>query len=237
MHFGELAGEHLYLRRGERVWRKIRVEIIGTEHVERVLERGRGAIYVGAHLGNWELGACHVCRSWLPLTAIALEVEGNPLLQRLLDGHRRRLGLSVQYARTSGAFESLRVLRRNEVLVMLSDLRTRGRGVMAPFLGIPAHTQTGAALLAGRSGAGLLTAYAYRAGFLEHRIVIEEPIPLHPPEAGPKDTEAWNAYLAETTKRINDRLSAAILAHPDQWMWMHRRFEKPSQRHGYTVIE
>ncbi len=230
-HFGEALGENLYLRRGEAAFRSFRADFEGLEHVETVLAQGRGVLFVTGHIGNWEIFGLRYIREVGPAGCVAMPFEDNPRLQKIIDEHRRRIGYQVFYTRGTDMVALARSLRKNQSVVLLADLRTRGKGVMAPFLGIPAHTQVGAAALAARTGAGLIVAHGHRVGPKHHRLVFEEPLSLDPPDAGPRDPEAWERYLLETTTRINERLTACIMERPEQWMWMHRRFPKPTARH------
>ncbi len=235
-HFGCVVGEQAYLRRGGKAWEAFQVEFEGLEKVDEVLKRGRGLVCTTAHLGNWELCAAYIVKYNLPFTYIALRIPKNQELQDILDEHRKRLGLEIVYARGTGAVASMRMLKKNRIVVLLTDLRTQGAGVMAPFLGIPAHSQVGAAHLAGLTGAGIIYSSCIRTGPWKYHVVFRDPWYADPPPGGSKDTPAWNAYLVRTTERINREISEVIFQYPEQWMWMHRRFEKPSRRRN-TVIE
>ena len=234
-HFGEALGENLFLRRGDASFHSFRAEFEGLEHVQEVLARGRGLLFVTGHLGNWEIFGLRYVRDVGPIGCVAMPIEDNPGLQEIVDEHRRRIGYQVFYTRGTDMVALARSLRKNNSVVLLADLRTRGKGVTVPFLGIPAHTQVGAAALAARTGAGLIVAHGRRVGPRHHRLVFEKPLTLEPPEAGPRDPEAWERYLLETTTRISERLSAGILGCPEQWMWMHRRFPKPTDRHDLST--
>ncbi len=47
------------------------VEVVGKEHLDRGLERGRGVILASTHLGNWELAAVMVAQWGYALHAVA----------------------------------------------------------------------------------------------------------------------------------------------------------------------
>src|SRR5580765_3964487 len=47
------------------------VEIVGLEHMEASLARGRGVIFASSHLGNWELGAVMVAQLGYAIYAVA----------------------------------------------------------------------------------------------------------------------------------------------------------------------
>ena len=47
------------------------IEIVGREHLEEALSRGRGCIIASSHLGNWELGAVMIAQLGYTLHAVA----------------------------------------------------------------------------------------------------------------------------------------------------------------------
>ena len=47
------------------------VDVVGREHLERALERGRGVIFTATHIGNWELAAVMVAQWGYALHAVA----------------------------------------------------------------------------------------------------------------------------------------------------------------------
>ena len=89
--------------------------------------------------------------------------------------------------------------------------------MFVPFFGVRASTSPGPALIALRAGVRVIPAACFRIGPDRHRMVIRPPLPL--PETGDraKDVELLTA-------RANEALEAFVRAHPEQWMWSHRRF-------------
>ena len=114
----------------------------------------------------------------------------------------------------------LRVLRRGEILGLLMDQDTNVQGVFAPFFGRPAHTPVGPVRLAMRTGAPLVPMALYREGEGYH-LVVQPPIPL--PDTGDREAD-----LREGVARCNRTLEALIRRHPEQWVWMHRRWKTKS---------
>jgi KDO2-lipid IV(A) lauroyltransferase len=72
-------------------------------------------------------------------------------------------------------------------------------------------------LLALRTGAPIIPAYALRDRPDHHVATLEAPI--EPPASGDRQAD-----VTELTARCNRAMEAAIRKHPEQWMWAHRRF-------------
>jgi len=68
------------------------VEVRGWEHIEAARRRGRGAILIGGHIGNWELAAAYMALRGLPIQVVARRIYLAPLDQKLTE-MRERMGL------------------------------------------------------------------------------------------------------------------------------------------------
>jgi KDO2-lipid IV(A) lauroyltransferase len=195
-----------------------RVELGGLEHLDAALARGRGALVVSAHYGNWEiLPACIVGAGHRG--AVVVRVQGHPLLEALVTRARRKGGYALIDKR-QGLRAILGTLRDGGVVGMLLDQNaTRAEGLFVPFFGHPASTSRGLALIARRSGAPVLPAFIRRTAPGRHRLEIEPPLP-----------EGGDA--AALTARVNAAIEAAIRRAPEQWLWMHRRWRtRPAAVH------
>jgi len=194
-----------------------RVEFAGLEHLEKALQRGRGAIVVTAHYGHWEL-IPSAARFRLPEVEVTPtgRTLGNPFVHAMV-ASRRNLGGGVVLERDTA--EIIRALRRNAAVGILVDLRrSRKRGgILVPFLGRRAWTTHGPATIARRTGAAVIPAFTRRIQGLRHRI---EFLPeLEQPRGGD-----LHADTAAATAALNDALGGFILAEPSFWLWVHRRW-------------
>ena len=117
----------------------------------------------------------------------------------------------------------IRALRRAELLALLVDIRTEGEGRWVEFLGRPAYTLTGPAVLAAQTGASVIFGYGVRIRPWDYRFVFQPPVELQvpPDRSGPQ----WEGYILTLLESLNNRLSTIIEQFPEQWMWMHRRHD------------
>jgi len=114
----------------------------------------------------------------------------------------------------------VQALSQNRLVGILIDQRAkRSRGVWADFFGRKVPTAPGLAVMAMRSGAPVVPVFIVRDGFQKHRLLIKEPIELVLTGDIQKDVEI-------NTQRFTDTLEAMIRQYPDQWLWIHRRWER-----------
>ena len=191
--------------------------IEGQDHLDRALARGRGVIILAPHMGNFELGIRALSACGVKVTAVARRAR-NPLVDAWLRRHRQEGGAEVIDHR-GAARGILQALRRGRAVPLLNDQYVRREhGVWAPFFALRASTSPSAAILSQRSGAPVVPMYTLRTGLDEHRIVIEPAI-----DPGPGRAPSRHDVIARTTA-FNRWLERVIRAHPEQWLWAHRRF-------------
>ncbi len=194
---------------------------------ERVLSPGRAAVIATAHTGNWDLLGCGAAARW-PLTVVTKRLSIG-VLDRLWQGLRRGRGVSLVGA-GGAARAAARALGRGELVAMMIDQAPeRERGARrAAFMGRPAWVDLAPALVAMRARVPLVVVLSHRCADGTHAAdlagVIEPP--AHPgrdwPEAAMQQATAW--------------LEAHVRQHPEQWLWMHRRWkDAPAAARGPVV--
>ena len=193
-----------------------RVSITGREHVEQGVERGKGLFLVSAHLGNFELAMRAMGVLGVPILVIGRPMR-NKLLYARLERSRTRGGQVRLVDRDQAALPMLRAIRRNGAVgVMLDQYVRKSRGVFVPLFGVRCSTSPVVAAIALRTGATLLCGTVARDG-PDHHVVRFSPIEV--PEVG-EGEDAVEVVTAACNRAIEER----IRAHPDQWLWGHRRY-------------
>jgi KDO2-lipid IV(A) lauroyltransferase len=189
------------------------VEITGRHHLDRALARGEGAIALSGHIGNWELMGAYLARKGYPVNVLATRLR-DQRLDDLLVGLRRQAGLKVleRSRNTLGAF---RCLKKGEMLGVLIDQDTSVESVTVDFLGHPAKTPVGPAMLASRTGAPVVPMAMLMTPEGKYRIEIREPISSNGDEASLKGDVAAYSKILEEFIRLD----------PAQWVWMHKRWK------------
>ena len=217
-HFGRVALEFFWLQRVRAARLRELVDFpAGSQLALRQLaERGRGAILITAHFGNWELLGRFLAASGYPLTVVARDSD-DPAQAGFVNSIRARGGMGV-ISRGEPVSRMLEVLRRNEFLGILPDQNTVSDPVFVPFFGRLASVAPGVALLAIRSGAPILPGFATRTATGWRLDTYPE---VQIPESG---------TLRERILDISAAYTAVIEGHirryPEQWLWFHDRWRR-----------
>ncbi len=188
-------------------------QIEGLDHLGRALARGRGAILVGGHFTTIEIGA-RILGTLVPLNVLFRPTK-DKVLSDFMTG---RIARHAQRAIRSDDMATLvRALRQNGAVWFAPDqFSCDKRSMMVPFFGIPASTNTSTARLARLTGAAVLTYFPQRlpdgSGY---RAVI-----------GPQLDQFPGVDPVADAARLGGLLEAQIRHHPDQYLWIHRRFKR-----------
>lgn len=180
------------------------VEVVGREHLEAALERGRGVILASSHIGNWELAAVILAQWGYTLHAVA-----GVQLSRWLSGAVRdtKSELSIVTVSPEDGFRKLlRALEHNDPVALVVDGDVYQHGVDVELFGRTYSFPAGPGVLAQRTGAQVICGYCERVSRGRFRIVMEKPLD---PAAFP------------TTATLNQAVASAIerhiREHLDQW--------------------
>lgn len=192
------------------------IKISGWHDFRNTLRRGKGALVLLAHAGNWEL-----LSAVSPLVGVPVNVLYRPLdfkpLNLFFKTIRSRFGTQLVSTRRS-AREVLRALSRGEVVGVLMDQNVDWyEGVFADFFGRRAATNKGFALLALKTGAPVIPLFMIREknGF---RVEIWPEVPLI--KTGDRTTD-----VDRNTQQYNDVIERFVRRHPTQWFWVHQRWK------------
>ncbi len=184
----------------------------GMEHVEAARKRGRGILFATAHLGNWELSAFAYGLLVEPMHVVVRPLD-NPYIDALVE-RRRGLSGNVLIRKTDPARAILKALAANRAVGILIDQNASPEsGVFVDFFGIPACAGTGFAKLAAHSGAAVLPGFALWST-AERRFILR----FFP-------AVEMSGDAARDTQAVQSVLEQVIREHPDQWLWVHRRWK------------
>jgi Kdo2-lipid IVA lauroyltransferase/acyltransferase len=198
------------------------VQIGNSELVQEVYARGKGIILLTAHFGNWELLAQSVpARTGIPVHVI-VKNQANRRVNRRINEWRTMLG-NIAVPMEISVRELLKALREKKAIGMVGDQTAAKESDSVPFFGRNVPTFEGPAMFSLKTRAPLLVGFAvrqpngtYRAEFQEIR---SDDLMAYTPE-----------NVLELTKRHVSALEAVVRAHPDQWLWMHKRWKHVPSR-------
>jgi len=213
-HLGTTLGEIAWLWHADPREVERRCTISGLEHLR--VGTG-GAVLITGHCGNWELLNARLGIAGVPM-AIAVREVFDPRLDRAAQALRARFGATVIPRGREAGRLLVKALATGRILGLLIDQDIRDiPGCFVPFFGRLAWTPSGAASLALKTGRPIVPAFIHRLPDGSHRAEVLPPLPV--PKSGTEE-ERVHALTAAATAAIERQ----VRAHPEQWVWMHRRW-------------
>ena len=192
-----------------------KAELKGLDLLKQMAKGGKGGFVCSAHIGNWELAVSQPLFDDFYLNPVYRRAN-NPYLNKLM--FERRKGVLIPKG-VGGARKIVEVLRNKGVIVMLCDQKLN-EGIDVPFFGKPAKTAQAIAVLALKFKAPIAMARSIRQP--DGHFIMEISAPLKMPE----DTEDRDKAVLDIMTQINKQLEMWIRENPEQWLWIHRRFDK-----------
>ena len=183
----------------------------GFKTLKEAKSNGQGAIIVSAHFGQWEAIRHHLAENNMETGAVYRK-NNNPFYERLFLKSIKHGGLPIIARGGKGNISMIRHLKKGGFFALLVDQDSHS-GKQIKFLGQDARTTTAPAEMALRYDLPLVPVFAVRqANGQNIKLEYEEAI-IH--------TDAITM-----TNEINDRISARIQKNPEQWYWLHNRWNK-----------
>lgn len=196
-----------------------RIELQGKENLDVALSKGKGVILVTAHFGNFPLMLAKLSLEGYK-TASIMRYMRDERVEKILTVRRTRLGIKTIYSqpRKVCVENSIRTLRKNELLFIPIDQNFGSGGVFVNFFGRKAATATGPVILAQRTGATIIPCFILRQQNDTHKIIFEAPLGLE------EGSNLQNTAIINIQKLTN-LIESYIRRYPAEWGWIHRRWK------------
>jgi Kdo2-lipid IVA lauroyltransferase/acyltransferase len=219
---GWMAAEFARMPRYTRENIKDIIILDGNENFLEGQRRGKGVLFLTAHLGAWELSSYAHALYGYPLHYMARPLD-NPRLDALVNRYRGLSG-NTPIFKNESARAMLKILKDAGTVGILADQNTMPQeGVFVDFFGTPACTSAGIARVALHTGAAVVPGYAVWDDTLQkYRLRFEPPLELIRTGDAERD-------IFENTQRFAKVTEEIIRKYPDQWVWVHARWKtRPS---------
>lgn len=200
-----------------------RVDVVGHERLLAVASEGRGVLVLTGHFGNWEfapLGGILNFKQFQGQFHFIRRTLGSKTLERILFRRYYKAGLNV-IPKKNSLQQVCDVLDKNHAVVFVLDqhasLANRD-GVAAEFFGKKAGTYRSLASFSRHTGLPVVPAAGYRLPNGRHVLEFHEPIVW-------KDYPSTQESIYKNTLAYNQALERIIMEHPEQWLWLHKRWK------------
>jgi KDO2-lipid IV(A) lauroyltransferase len=215
---GWLAGEFSQFPKYTRENIERIVMLDGAENFEAGRCRGKGVIFLTGHLSAWELSSFAHALYGHPLHFLVRPLA-NGRVDLLINKYRCLSG-NQPIEKNKSARAILNVLDEGGTVGILADVNTiLQEGVFVKFFGIPASTTSGLARIALRTDAAVVPGFlSWDEQRRKYRLRFEPVVEL-------SRTGSEEADVLENTARFTRVIEEQVRAHPDQWLWVHKRWK------------
>lgn len=221
LHLAQVALELFFLFGPMETIVRTQLEVVGIENWRAALGQRKGAFFLSSHVGNWEIMVCRggiVEKMDLLMVTKKLQPDW---FHELFEGSRRRWGVRGTYEPKTlrDVFGQLRAGKT--VGFVLDQYTGPPVSVRVPFFGTPVGTSSALATLVRRTEAPVVPVVLFRTGELGSR---HYRIEIGPPLTWIQDSNAQRE-IALNTAAYSAVIEREVRAHPEQWLWSHRRFK------------
>lgn len=194
----------------------------GFENYKSAAARGRGVLLLTGHVGSWELCAFAQGLYGHPLSFLVRLLD-NPLINRMANDYRELSG-NRTINKMMAVRAVLETLKRGEDVGLLIDVNVlEDQGIFCDFFGIPACSTTGLAVFALRAEAPVVPGFLiWDEELKKHRLRFDPEIPL-------VRTGDFKEEVRINTERFTRVIEEYARRHPDQWLWIHKRWKTRPQ--------
>jgi len=215
---GWLAGEFSQFPKHTRQNIEQVVMLDGQENFDAGQRRGKGVLFLTGHFSAWELMSFSHALYGYPLHFL-VRPQANGRVDALINAYRCLSG-NQPIDKNRSARAILKVLSEGGTVGILADINTIVQeGVFVNFFGIPACTTSGLARIALRTDTAVVPVFLIWDEHLrKYRLRFEAAVEL-------TRTGDEEADVLENTARFTRILEDQIRKHPDQWLWVHKRWK------------
>jgi len=197
----------------------------GKEHLDAIVEKGKGVIVLAPHHGNWEMVGLYL--STLRPMAALYKPPKIKALEEYMSAVRGRHGSELVPTNKRGVIRLFSILSSQGMVGILPDQVPGGNGgVLAPFMGIPANTVKLVARLINRTDCEVVSLCAIRLPNAEGFNMVFRPA----------DPEIYSDDVDTSVAALNRSIECCVKDHPEQYQWEYKRF-KGTQLDGRTVYK
>ena len=203
------------------------VDVVGYERLLAIAAENRGVLILTGHFGNWEfapIGGILNFKEFQGQFHFIRRTLGSKTIEKILFGRYYRAGLNV-IPKKNSLQQVCDALEQNHAVVFVLDQHAslvNRDGIAVEFFGKKAGTYRSLASFARHTGVPVVPAAGYRLPNGRHVLEFHEPIFWQ--EQGSAQESIYHNTLA-----YNQALERIILAHPEQWLWLHKRWKLKEQ--------
>lgn len=192
----------------------------GWQKFEETLDKGRGAIVLMSHMGNWDVAASLMAKKRKDLKLLLyMGVKAKEQIESVQKQELNGKGIRIVAVEPSGGspldvVEGIRFLKSGGVVSLTGDKRWHPdqRSVSVPFLGKTARIPEFPHVFALVSKAPLFVFFTFRTGPGIYRFILSDPIRITCPSR-----EERSRAVADSARVYAGMLEKTLREHPYEW--------------------
>lgn len=203
-------------------WIEKNIVFEGWEHVEKARQKNKGIYFLALHMGSGDMSATSIVAKGLPLYLITKRFKIK-WLDQIWFAVRGSGGVGYINAHGSKtSFEILKAIKEKASVVFVIDqFMGPPYGIETTFFGKKTGTAYGLALFHLKTKTPVIPVYSYEGPESKIHVCFDSEV-----ETESKITEDHQKSIQILTQMFNDKLEGIIKKHPDEWLWLHRRWKE-----------
>jgi len=193
------------------------VEVEGEELFRKLQAANKPCAFFTGHIGNFELLPVCAATFGLEITALFRPPNNPYVAKKLLASRTTNMGHLVP-SRAGAAWGLAKALDNGNSVGVLVDQKY-ARGIDTTFFGEPCQTNPLLPKLVRQFDVPVYPARCIRIGGGRFKLILEDEVKFPRDKNGAVDIKA-------STQLLNDIVERWVRETPEQWMWLHRRWEK-----------
>jgi len=185
------------------------INVENVHYIDQELKKGKGAIIISAHMGNWEWGGVAMAVKGYPVMVVALEHKSN-LVNNFFITQRAIQGVQVTNLKNAGK-KCLEALKNNQLIALVADRDFSPAGVVAKFFGRDMLIPKGPAVFSRRHNTAIVPGFVVRQEDGRFKLIFEKPI-------YPEVTENEEEDIKNTTQKYVKEIEWYVRKYPTQWL-------------------
>lgn len=216
-HFGRVLMEFARIPLLKRATILDQIPVHNIELATEAISHGKGLMILSSHFGNWEYMAAALANVGTELYCVFKE-QKNLAVDNIIKQVRMNIGLRPFKVKGGAAKAILKALQEKNAVLIVGDQDAGRKGEMIEFLGRPASTARGSALIAIKYRVPVIMAFGVRENDGQIRVHLEK---FPGVDKFPDSDEGVKQFLIQ----YNKILEKYIRKYPEQWFWLHRRWK------------
>lgn len=192
-------------------------DIHNKKKIDDQLAKGKGALLMTLHMGAIDFALLGFSGFGYKVNATLKKIQNEPI-DKFVNELRAKHGIKF-IADRRNPFDIFRALKNNETVMFVMDQYMGApHGIPVKFFGKTAWTAAGLSAFSMKTQMPVIPVYNFRREDGKIEINALDPIEL-------EVIEDREQNIKVMTQKYNDALEKIVRLHPEQWLWIHKRWK------------